>query len=75
MICQQCKKKEKKSNVYIGSSYSTAMCVHSYYDENGEYHSHDPNIRSTSYSCSNNHSWVAKSSGSCWCGWGKVKVT
>ena len=70
MICEQCKSEDKKSNVSIGMTTVTAMCPIPYYDENGYYHHHDSNIRTINYLCSNGHSWVEKSSGKCWCGWG-----
>jgi len=40
-----------------------------FYDEEGKYHDHDPNSSSTSYSCSNGHTWAESSRSSCWCGW------
>jgi len=71
MICPECKKENKKSRVYLGSSFTTLMAPVPYYDEDGRLHVHDPNITTISYSCSNGHSWTVKKSGECWCGWGK----
>lgn len=72
MICQQCKSEDKKSNVYPSPySVTTAMCSNDYYDSDGKYHSHNTNVRTQTYSCSNGHNWSEKSSVNCWCGWGK----
>ena len=57
MKCPICEKEDRKSNVYIGTTMSTLMYAESYYDENGDFHSNDPNTHTTSYSCSNGHKW------------------
>ena len=71
MICPECKRQGLKSRVYVGTSSVTLMYSAPFYDEEGKYHDHDPNTRTTSYSCSNGHKWVESSCGSCWCGWPK----
>ena len=71
MKCEICEKEGLKSQIHIGGSVSTVMGYHQYYDEDGKHHSHDPNIRTTQYSCSNGHSFARQESGSCWCGWNK----
>lgn len=71
MKCPECIKVDKKSCVTEGVSSSTLMYFPRYYDEDGKLHSHDNNTHTTSYSCSNGHSWSESESGSCWCGWGK----
>ena len=60
MICPICKFKKIKSIVKPHGGSSTAMYCSPYYDENGNYHNHDLNIISESYSCSNSHHWVLK---------------
>lgn len=57
MKCPECKKKNLKSKVYVGTC--TVSCVHSpdYYDEEGVFHRQSPIILSQSYSCSNGHIW------------------
>lgn len=55
MICEKCKAAGKRSIVKIGGGVSTAMCGHSYYDEDGHYHNHDPNHTTWSLRCSNGH--------------------
>jgi len=55
VICPECKRAGMKSKVYIMGSTSTLMAVNPYYDEEGNYHSGDPNWRTTRYNCSNGH--------------------
>lgn len=69
MICEECNSQGLKSKVYPGAVMCTAMGYQTYYDEQGKLHTHDPNITTESFHCSNNHSWSRKQSGSCWCGW------
>jgi RNA polymerase subunit RPABC4/transcription elongation factor Spt4 len=65
MKCPVCVEKNLKSNVYVGMSTSTAMYCAPYYDEDGKYHSHDGNTHTTSYSCSNGHTWAESNTGTC----------
>lgn len=74
MKCSQCVKEGKKSKVYPGVGMTTAMYCSLFYDEDGKYHHHDNNITTQEYSCSNGHKWTEKTSGSCWCGWGKDNI-
>lgn len=67
MKCPECIKEGKKSTISIGSSVITAMPVHRFYGEDGKYHEHDPNVRSTQYRCSNGHGWVDGENPKCWC--------
>jgi len=69
MICPECKKLGLKSKIFIGLSYTTALNGSQFFDEEGRFHDHDPNTTTTSYSCSNGHSWIVKSNKKCWCGW------
>ena len=70
--CPECIKEGKTSKFYPSQGcLSTLMGYQSYYDEQGEYHKHDPNTKSTSWRCSNGHSGVTNKRDSCWCGWGK----
>lgn len=65
MKCPVCVKKGLKSCVTVGYSTSTAMWCPAYYNEDGKYHDHDMNTRSTSYSCSYGHTWSVSSHRSC----------
>lgn len=69
MICPRCKKEGKKSKVFVGVGSSTSLFYQPFYDEDGELHYHDSNKTTTSYSCSNGHSWTEQIGNSCWCGW------
>lgn len=53
--CPICQRMGVKSKVYVGGSYRTLIGWEIYYDENGVLHDEDPNITSTSYTCSNGH--------------------
>lgn len=55
MICPECKGKNLKSIVMINNTTMTCMGWLPYYNEDGKYHSHNPNKISTSYICSNKH--------------------
>jgi len=69
MICPECGKARLQSRVYIGVSSTTLAYSPPFYDEEGRYHDHDPNIRTTQYECSNGHQWAETTRPSCWCGW------
>lgn len=55
MKCPECVKEGKRSTVSQGMSMTTCMGWAPFYDEDGNYHSHDPNRHETAYSCSNGH--------------------
>ena len=65
MKCAECEVAGTPSRVYEGGSMATCMSGQTYYDETGAYHRHDPNIYTTSYSCSNGHRWVTESRHRC----------
>lgn len=76
MKCPDCVKENKKSSIQIGMTTSTCMYFPPFYDEEGEFHSHDSNGTSTSYHCSNGHSFNEHRTNSCpnpKCDWGKKK--
>lgn len=58
MFCLQCQKEGLKSYVFEGVSNSTLVYYQPYYDENGNYHHNNNNKITTSYTCSNGHSWI-----------------
>jgi hypothetical protein len=60
MKCPECKKAGKKSIVSPGTTTTTAMMTHSFYDEDGVYHVHDYNQSTTEYLCSEGHVWTQK---------------
>lgn len=74
MKCPECIAEEKTSRVFPGGSSVTLLGHQPYYDEEGVYHSHDPNWFSTSYRCSNGHSWGDRHRNPCptpGCEWGE----
>lgn len=70
MICEECSKEGKTSNVYVESCSSTLLYSPPFYDEQGRYHDHDPNTVTTLYHCSNGHNFAHRSKPKCWCGYG-----
>ena len=69
MICPECRSAGLKSQVYLGMRERSAMSVAPYWDEDGQYHSHNLSSSTTQYSCSNGHRWSETRRGRCWCGW------
>jgi len=70
MICATCKAEGRLSRVQQhGPATTTLLNCSGYYDEQGQHHSHNTNINTASFRCSNGHAWTEKTSGSCWCGW------
>jgi hypothetical protein len=65
MICKECKKQGLKSNIFPGGASTTLMSRSPFYDENGVYHSHDPNVTTQSFRCSNEHNWTEKFHSAC----------
>lgn len=49
MKCPECASANQKSIVYPGYGMSTCMGFTPYYDEDGKYHIHDPNISTIRY--------------------------
>lgn len=58
MRCRECAAADQESRVYVNRSERHAMAWQPYYDEDGSYHSHDPNTVATEYTCSNGHTFV-----------------
>jgi hypothetical protein len=56
MKCIQCVKENKKSTLFARHGMIvTNMGFTPYYDEEGRYHSHDPNLSTQFFECSNGH--------------------
>jgi len=76
MICPKCKEQERKSTISMGLMRSTAMYCPSFYDEEGKFHAHDLNSRSTSYVCSNGHNIIVINGNKCpSCDFGREDIT
>jgi hypothetical protein len=69
MICKECQESGRVSRVFERGGVVTALAHQAYFDEQGRRHSHDPNVHSQSYSCSNGHNWTTGALVPCWCGW------
>jgi hypothetical protein len=65
MICETCKSLGLNSTISVGPIFTTLMASYSFYDENGEYHHHDPNKIITSLRCSNGHSFETSKTTPC----------
>jgi hypothetical protein len=63
MRCPVCVEKEMRSALYPGGSFTTCMAGSpGHYDEAGDWvEGYDPNITTTSYGCTNGHTFVEKS--------------
>ena len=57
-ICPACRHQGLKSKVYVGASTCTLLGWMPYYDEDGVYHSDDPNTLCTMYECSQGHQFT-----------------
>ncbi len=65
MKCSTCVVEGKRSTVSSLAGTRTLMHAHSFYDEDGTHHHHDPNIDTMNYRCSEGHQWQESSKGSC----------
>lgn len=65
LLCGKCQEAGLKSTIRCGGGTQTAMGTSAYYDEEGEYHYHDPNTLTMSYTCSNNHVFIMSSNPPC----------
>ena len=74
-FCPECKVEGLWSTVYGGAGEITAAYYRSFYDDDGRYHHHDGNTMTSYYECSQGHSWIEYSTGSCWCGWPDNETT
>jgi hypothetical protein len=68
-FCPVCKEKGMKSCVYGGTGNVTLMHCPTFWDEDGNFHSHDINTSTATWRCSQGHTWITRESGKCWCGW------
>ena len=66
MKCPACVEEGKVSRWYPPEWWSsTSMGFSTYYDEEGRYHSHDPNSSWSSASCSNGHRFFVQQGNRC----------
>lgn len=79
MKCPVCEGEGQTSKVYPdGFGSTTAMLGETYWDEEGVWHSHDPNTSSEGYSCSRGHIWTVVQQQACpagdWAGSRQVRI-
>lgn len=55
--CPVCVEQNLRSSVHSQGTTATCLGFRPYHDEDGVYHSHDPNRRTTYYLCTNDHSF------------------
>ena len=60
MKCPTCEEQGTRSRVDMGQRFMTLMGHSPYYDEDGQYHNHDPNTMTIGYGCSHGHHWEEK---------------
>ena len=58
MKCPECEQVSLQSKVYVRNGAVTCLGWQPFYDENGTYHSHNPNRHTVSYQCSEGHNWA-----------------
>jgi hypothetical protein len=59
-ICEICEKEGTQYKVFVGATSRTLVAWQPFFDEEGNFHNHDPNFNATYYTCSNGHSWSEK---------------
>lgn len=60
MKCPECVASNQASRVYRKGCTKALMGWSPYYDEDGKYHSHDGNVTTAGFSCSNGHYFQRK---------------
>lgn len=55
--CPQCIESGQRSKVYDQGGSTWAMGWSPYYDEDGQYHAHNPNSVQVAYKCTNDHTF------------------
>lgn len=56
--CTDCGSNNQESRVYPQGTLTTAMAVDEHFDELGNHHMHDPNYKTTTYECTEGHTWT-----------------
>jgi hypothetical protein len=74
MKCAECVKEGERSTVNDLGGMVTCGYYQPFYDEEGEYHRHDSNLRTNTFRCSRGHLWSTSTVAPCPnlnCDWGK----
>ena len=69
VICTKCRDAGLRSTVRVLGTKQTDMPRDVYFDEDGTEHSHNPNLVTTQFRCSNGHRFQEVSSWQCHCGY------
>jgi hypothetical protein len=69
MICKKCQDSGQRSIVRILGTKKGDIPKDFFFDEEGVEHSHDPNVVTTQFRCSNGHRFQEISSWQCHCGY------
>jgi hypothetical protein len=75
VICKKCKDSGQLSTIRSLGTSQTLMTKDHFFDEQGDEHSHNPNIVTTLFRCSNGHRFQERSSWQCPCGWMACEAT
>lgn len=59
MKCPTCEGSGERSKVYLSPAYRSQMSIETFYDEDGDLHTHDPNEAVTHYRCTSGHHWTS----------------
>lgn len=71
MKCPKCVEDGERSTLTGGVGTTTLMYAAPFYDEDGNYHDHNPNATTTSYQCSRGHRITVTTHRRCGsCDWG-----
>jgi hypothetical protein len=65
MICPTCASTNERSTVRVIRTTPGALPKDHFWDEDGNEHSHNPNVIVTEYQCSNSHRFAERSSWEC----------
>ncbi len=66
MKCKECEKLNMRSTLTPGPQVKVAQGVHvQFYDEDGHYHYHDPQVFEQSFDCSKGHKTVLTQKNGC----------
>lgn len=69
MECKQCKEAGHESRTLVKGQFKTGGYFPEFQDSDGVLHKHDENIKTTTYQCTEGHSWQERGKESCACGW------
>lgn len=65
LLCPECVESGDRSRVASLGGARNLMGYTPFYDEDGQYHQHDPNVLTSGYKCSNGHVFTRKSHSPC----------